>query len=73
MSDEIINFEKFSLPFGTYCQVYEEKLPHNSLADRTIGAILLGPSGNAQGGHPNFFPYHKSGDHVSVMGCHSHA
>ncbi len=27
MSGEIINFKKFSLPFGTYCQVHEEKLP----------------------------------------------
>jgi hypothetical protein len=27
MSGEIIDFKKFSLPFGTYCQVHEEKLP----------------------------------------------
>jgi hypothetical protein len=26
MSGEIIDFKKFSLPFGTYCQVHEEKL-----------------------------------------------
>jgi hypothetical protein len=51
MSGKIINFKKFSLPFGTYCQVHEEKLPQNSLADRTLGAISLGPSGIAQGGH----------------------
>jgi hypothetical protein len=30
------------------------KLPQNSLADRILGAISLGPSGNAQGRH-NFF------------------
>jgi hypothetical protein len=55
MSGEIIDFKKFSLHFGTYCQVHEEKLPQNSLAERTLGAISLGPSGNAQGGH-NFLP-----------------
>jgi hypothetical protein len=54
MSGEIIDFKKFSLPFGTYCQVHEEKLPQNSLADRTLGAISLRPSGNAQGGHTFF-------------------
>ena len=54
MSGEIIDFKKFSLPFGTYCQVHEEKLPRNSLADRTLGAISLGPSRNAQGGHKFF-------------------
>ncbi len=26
MSGEIIDFKKFSLPFGTCCQVHEEKL-----------------------------------------------
>jgi hypothetical protein len=54
MSGKIIDFKNFSLPFGTYCQVHEEKLPQNSLADRTLGAISLGPSGNAQGGHKFF-------------------
>jgi hypothetical protein len=54
MPGEIIDFKKVSLPFGTYCQVHEEKLPQNSLADRTLGAILLGPSGNAQGRHKFF-------------------
>jgi hypothetical protein len=51
MSAEIIDFKKFYLPFRTYCQVNEEKLLQNSLADRTLGAISLGPSGNAQGRH----------------------
>ncbi len=27
MSGKIIDFKKFSLPFGAYCQVHEEKLP----------------------------------------------
>jgi hypothetical protein len=56
MSGNIINFKKFSHPFGSYCQVHEEKLPRNSLVSRTLRAISLGPSGNAQGGHKFFFP-----------------
>ncbi len=60
MSGEIIDFKKFSLPFGTYCQVHEEKLPQNSLAERTLRAISLGPSGNAQGGH-KFLPLTRVG------------
>jgi hypothetical protein len=51
MSSEVLDFKTFSLSFGSYCQVHEEKLPHNSLVNRTLGAISLGPSGNAQGGH----------------------
>ncbi len=54
MSGKIIDFKKFSPPFRTYCQVHEEKLPRNSLIGRTLGAISLGPGGNAQGGHKFF-------------------
>lgn len=37
------------ISFGTYVQTHE---PHdNTMASRTIGAIALRPSGNAQGGH----------------------
>jgi hypothetical protein len=66
MSGKIINFKKFPLPFGTYCQVHEEKLPRNSLADKTLGAISLGPSRNAQGGH-KFFTLNTS----RVITCRS--
>ena len=59
MSGEVLDFKKISLPFGSYCQVHEEKLPQNSLASRTIRAISLGPSGNAQGGH-RFFTLNTS-------------
>jgi hypothetical protein len=59
MSGNIIDFKKFSLPFSSYCQVHEEKLPCNSLVNRTLGAVSLGPSGNAQGGH-NFFTLNTS-------------
>jgi hypothetical protein len=54
MSGKIINFKKFSLPFRTYCQIHEEKLPQNSLAERTLGAISLRPSKKAQGRHKFF-------------------
>jgi hypothetical protein len=59
MSGEVLDFKKFSLPFGSYCQVHKEKLPCNSLVNRTLGAISLGPSGNAQGGH-RFFSLNTS-------------
>ena len=51
MSGERINYKRYCLPFGTYCQVHEEDSPRNSLAARTQGAISLGPSTNKQGGH----------------------
>ncbi len=54
MSGKVLDFKKNSLPFCSYCQVHEEKLPRNSLVNRTLGAISLGPSGNAQGGHKFF-------------------
>ncbi len=59
MSGEVLDFKKISLPFGSYCQVHEEKLPRNSLASRTIGAISLGPSGNTQG-RQKFFTLNTS-------------
>jgi hypothetical protein len=37
--------------YGQYCQIHKEDQPRNSTAAWTQGAILLGPSGNAQGGH----------------------
>ena len=66
MSSEVPDFIKFSLPFGSYCQVHEKKLPRNSLVGRTLGAISLGPSGNAQGGH-RFFTLNTS----RVITCRS--
>jgi hypothetical protein len=66
MSGDIIDFKKFSLSFGSYCQVHEKKLPCNSLVNRTLGAISLGPSGNTQGGH-KFFTLNTS----QVITCRS--
>ena len=37
--------------YGRYCQIHQEDQPRNSTAERTQSAILLGPSGNSQGGH----------------------
>ncbi len=54
MSGKVLDFKKIPLPFGSYCQVHEEKLPCNSLVNRTLGAISLRPSGNAQGRHKFF-------------------
>ena len=52
MSGEILNYKKhLSLQVGQYCQVHEEESPRNSQHPRTKGAIVLGPSGNVQGGY----------------------
>jgi hypothetical protein len=39
------------LQLGAYCQVREEDQPQNSQLPWTKGAIVLGPSGNIQGGY----------------------
>ena len=43
------------LEFGTYVQVHEEH--DDSTTTRTIGAIALQPTGNAEGG--NYFSVHN--------------
>jgi len=48
------------LEFGSYVQTHEEH--SNDLRHRTLGAICLGPTGNAQGGH--FFMSLTSGDRI---------
>ena len=37
------------LEFGEYVQTHEDHT--NEMYERTLGAICLGPNGNAQGGH----------------------
>eukprot|EP00957_Ditylum_brightwellii_P131874 10056653-Ditylum_brightwellii.AAC.1 len=37
------------IPFGAYAQMHEDNSPTNSMDDRTIGDIALGPSFNLQG------------------------
>jgi hypothetical protein len=40
--------------FGRYCQIHEEDQPRNGMVQQMQGAVLLGPSENAQGGHKFF-------------------
>jgi hypothetical protein len=51
MSGEVVHYKFCAMGFGRYCQIHEEDQPQNNLAARMQGAISLGPSGNAQGGH----------------------
>eukprot|EP00957_Ditylum_brightwellii_P045644 3463224-Ditylum_brightwellii.AAC.1 len=39
------------VPFGAYMQTHKENAPTNSMDDRSIGVIALGPSFNLQGGY----------------------
>eukprot|EP00957_Ditylum_brightwellii_P017274 1301362-Ditylum_brightwellii.AAC.1 len=39
------------IPFDAYAQMHKDNSPTNSMNDRTIGAIALGPSFNLQGGY----------------------
>ena len=52
LTGETLSYKKhLNLLVGQYCQVHEEETPRNSQAERTQGAIALGPSGNIQGGY----------------------
>jgi hypothetical protein len=54
MSGEVVHYKFCAMGFGWYCQIHEEDQPHNCVVQQTQGVILLGPSGNAQGGHKFF-------------------
>jgi hypothetical protein len=54
MSGKVIHYKFCAMGFGRYCQIHEEDQPRNDMVQRMQGAILLGPSGNAQGGHTFF-------------------
>ena len=43
------DFQRLKLEFGEYVQVFEENRPTNTPKARTLGAIVLHPTGNAQG------------------------
>jgi hypothetical protein len=52
MSGETLDYENhLSLQVGQHCQVHKEDTLCNSQSPRTKGDILLGPSGNLQGGY----------------------
>ena len=44
----------FKIPFGDYAQVHEFEQPRNSMKERTLGAICLGPLDNPNGGYKFF-------------------
>ena len=51
MFDDILNYKKhLSLHIGQCCQLNEEDAPRNSQKPSAKSAILIGPSGNLQGG-----------------------
>ncbi len=54
MTGKVVQYKFCAMGFGRYCQIHEEDQPRNGMVARTQGAILLGPSGNAQGGHKFF-------------------
>ncbi len=54
MSGEVVHYKFCAMGFGRYCQIHEEDQPRYGMVVRMQGAILLGPSGNAQGGHKFF-------------------
>ncbi len=54
MSGEVVHYKFCAMGFGWYCQIHEEDQPRNGMVQQTHGLILLGPSGNAQGGHKFF-------------------
>ena len=51
LAGEIMKYDQYSLPFGTYYEVHDFYEPQNSMAARTQGEICLGGKGNVQGGH----------------------
>jgi hypothetical protein len=54
MSGKVVHYKFCAMGFGWYCQIHEEDHPRNGMVQQTQGATLLGPSGNAQGGHKFF-------------------
>jgi hypothetical protein len=50
-----VHYKLCAMGFGRYCQIQKEDQPRNGMVARTQGAILLGPSGNAQGGNKFFY------------------
>jgi hypothetical protein len=55
IAGKTLNFKHhFKLPIGDYAQVHQEEELRNSMAERTLGAICLGPIDNAQGGYKFF-------------------
>lgn len=60
VGNELTYDKHVRLEFGSYVQTHEEH--SNDLRHRTLGAICMGPTGNAQGGH--YFMSLTSGDRI---------
>ena len=43
------DYNDLKLEFGSYVQVFEDNTPSNTTPSRNTGAIVLNPTGNAQG------------------------
>ncbi|KAI2510045.1 Reverse transcriptase (RNA-dependent DNA polymerase) [Fragilaria crotonensis] len=43
------DYNHMRIEFGTYVQLFEDNTPSNTLKSRSVGAIALSPTGNAQG------------------------
>ena len=44
MTGKSLDCEKhFEMPFGDHAQVHENKQPRNSVKERTLGAMCIGP------------------------------
>ena len=50
MSGKGVSVQDLAIPFGSYVQVTNATMPHNSLEPRTRGAIALGMIENDTGG-----------------------
>ncbi|KAI2509414.1 Reverse transcriptase (RNA-dependent DNA polymerase) [Fragilaria crotonensis] len=57
------DYHAMRLEFGTYVQVFEENAPSNTPRSRSLGAIALSPTGNAQGDY--YFLSLASGARIS--------
>jgi hypothetical protein len=52
MTGKTLDYKKHcKLPFGAYVETHEEHVHTNTMANRTIGAICLGPTVNFQGSY----------------------
>ena len=55
MTGTTLDYDKHcKIPFGTYCQVFQDNHPSNTDKERTVPAICLGPTGNLQGSYLYF-------------------
>ena len=52
MTNTTLDFKQHcAIPFGSYCQVFQDNSPSNTPKERTVAVVCMGPTGNAQGGY----------------------